>query len=84
MIGSPMDAIAALDAADRAAHRGERVTRHGRLPMLWPLPVAPAQRVPTVVHCPVAGPGRPLGEGSGLAGPGAPVSSVGLLPQVLR
>jgi hypothetical protein len=84
MIGSAMNAIASRPAADRAAHRGDHLTRHGRLPMLWPRQVVPAPCIPNVVHCPVAGPGRPLGEGSGLAGPGAPAPLAGLLPEMTR
>lgn len=50
---------------------GRRLTHHGVGVQLWSSGVVTRRPMLTVDHCPVAGPGRPLGEGIGPAGPGA-------------
>lgn len=50
---------------------GRRLTHHGAGVQLWWSAVVALRPMPTVDHCPVAGRGRPLGEGIGPAGPGA-------------
>jgi len=56
---------------------GRRVTGNGRWAPMWTPPVVRRRQLPSVAHCPVAGPGRPLGEGIGPTGPGAPTALTG-------